>query len=103
MLAKTPIDQRFYNWVARQDPSAQYYWNNCVECACGRFLQEELGFSNREVQQEYITLCFGQNPDPMHAEVWTKFNAIASAGGTVGWTFGELRKCLAKEMPECVA
>lgn len=103
MLAKTPIDQRFYNWVARQDPNARYDWFACVDCACGLFLQEELGSSKEEVREECRALAFGENPDPTHAKVWMKFNSIAGEGGAATHTFGELRKRLAKQMPECVA
>ena len=106
MLAKTPINQQFYNWVCSKDPNETYNYQSCSECACGRFATEALGIvpDTKEFKEVWDT------------HFWGKFDRDTSvpslnfiARGTNGpvmysknWTFGNLRARLEKMLPECV-
>lgn len=115
MLAKTPVGNRFYNWVNSQDSNRRYEWHNNCGCACGRFLIEEMGLDRDEVQNALAAVTFpsmrtSRNADAV--EVWSKFNQLAKGScGTdwfngyskATWTFGKLAERIREKMPECVA
>jgi hypothetical protein len=117
MLSKTPIGNRFYNWVNSQDPKRRYEWHNNCGCACGRFLIEGMGLERDEVQGSLAAVNFPSmlthnNKDAV--EVWRLFNSIAHGGGNKhvssitklpdkkGWTFGKLAQRIREQMPEYV-
>jgi hypothetical protein len=41
MLAKTPIQTRFYHYVCGKDPDEYYCWTHRDACACGQFIRDE--------------------------------------------------------------
>ena len=93
MLAKTPIEQRFINWVAEQPPERRYQWHNHSKCACGLFLREEMGLTVNEVTRGYVAVVAGTSYDPDVFTVWETFNSLAQCDSKDS-TFGSLRKRL---------
>jgi len=106
MLARTPIGNRFYNWVAEQDPEGKYNWSDNGNCACGRFMQDELGLSQEEARCSYHATMFpilhDRSVSPDAETVWREFNTIAQGADYQDWTFGKLRERIAERKPECV-
>jgi hypothetical protein len=104
MLAQTPIGQRFYNWVNSQPPDLRYQYTSCTECACGRFLIEEMGFTPYSVtighpcHQDHFNF-----PRLEIKAVWDQFDRIAGGDDHEDWTFGKLAERIRERMPECVA
>jgi hypothetical protein len=107
MLATTPLGQRFYNWVASQPPDQPYDWQNSAECACARFLVEELACNP-------LMIALGRRPSIRWngpgkdssldiRQVWDRFDMIAGGECHEDWTYGKLRERIAAQMPECVA
>lgn len=111
MLAKTPIKQRFYNWVAAQPPDKQYNYQSCSECGCGQFLINEMKFSRMAVVMKRqftldTTWLYPQTSEDNQviAEVWETFDNIARGNDDhTAWTFGKLAQRIREQMPECVA
>ena len=113
MLAKTPIGNRFYNWVNAQAPERRYAWHDNCNCACGRFLIEEMGMEREDVQRAQrhnsFPMMTEHKVDLDAVEVWRLFNGvayIAYGGGSEGeriWTFGALAQRLRETRPECVS
>lgn len=108
MLAKTPIGNRFYQWVNSKHPRHRYLWTDNCDCACGRYLIEEMGLKSQEVRAalEFIdhprmTL---RPPNKDAIEVWYLFNWLAYGDGLgdKSWTFGKLAKRIAMKYPEFV-
>jgi hypothetical protein len=91
MLAKTPISDRFIDWVAAQPANDRYDWTLPGHCACGRFLREELGCTLDEVAREYTA----RHVDPeacSSVELWNQFDLLAAGRSKEDWTFGKLHK-----------
>jgi len=116
MLAKLPIEQQFYNWVASKDPNETYDYTSTIECACGRFAIEALGMQpyTREYMEMWDIFYFGDGPnfwlDARSSELFvpispTALNSIARGLGACPeqWTYGKLRARLERTLPECVA
>ena len=105
MLAKTPINQRFYNWVAAQDPNEIYNYQNCEECPCAVFLVAEMGHRLFDVRMARQSTDWVDNPSASEVNlVWNRFDTIARGNKDhTDWTFGKLRRRIEETMPECVA
>ena len=110
MLAKTPIKQRFYNWVCAQPPEQTYNYQSCRDCACALFLIQELHKNPLSVvvSRQFPNYHVLQNELPENdatiREVWEMFDDIARGNEDhVEWTFGKLRQRIEAQMPECVA
>jgi hypothetical protein len=107
MLAKTPIEHRFYLWVAAQPPDQTYYWRDADKCACGLFLKDEFGFDHDTILQ---TITLGsiehhwRSPERRDCmKIWDRFNFIARGDSDhTEWTFGKLTKRIEEKMPEYV-
>jgi hypothetical protein len=95
MLAKTPIEQRFYNWVNSQPTDQFYLWTDTCHCACGRFLREEMGLTEQETIHEHRAADFPASYTSNNLEafsVWEQFDVIARGDDHEDWTFGKLAK-----------
>lgn len=108
MLAKTPIDQMFYQWVCSKAPNAKYDYASCIDCACGQFAQEVLGLQPATRKFEHAwDKHFWKRRDEGEDEI-PSLNHIARGdmrGGCLKsseWTYGKLRERLERLLPECV-
>lgn len=96
MLARTPVQNLFYEYVANRDPCDSYLWSSFAHCACAQFVREE-NIDTRE--REVYRLVWGRYKDdpltPLGALNSDSLNAIAYGDGNpCGWTFGALRRRL---------
>lgn len=106
MLAKTPINTRFYNWVVSQPKNLRYNYRFCDECSCGRFMIEELGKPRRDVIDNHPDLLFARAQvvaDLEIIELWKTFDAISAGTDHTDWTFGRLARRIREQLPEVVA
>lgn len=108
MLARTPLGNRFYNFINTQDPERRYQWSDNCRCACSHFLQEELGLSQNEASDAFHAAMFPIFSDRQGSaeakETWLMFNDLAqdAASGKYDWTYGGLARRVAAAYPEFV-
>jgi hypothetical protein len=106
MLAKTPLVNQFYNFVASKDPDQEYDYYSSSNCACGQFISEVMGVEPSESTGTEWMLAWDQMYKPVGKddEGPLGLNTIARGGcpDRKTWTFGALRKRLEKYAPECV-
>jgi len=96
MLAKTPIQTLFYDYVAGRDPNDRYEWASFQRCACAQFLREE----NIELDGKLYQVVWGigqgmPSLTDFSGAAAGSLNAIAYGDGTPDdWNFGALRRRL---------